>query len=338
MTNPFADLPQVQAINAPTHEAFHRDIVAAEQPVIIRGLLDIWPALEAGRTSIAAMSKYLRGIDSGQPVPVMEAPAATGGRFGYMNDISGFTFSKRQLSLTATLNRLEAILGQDDAPYVAVQMLPLLSHCPEFVRSNSMPLLPPQVTPRLWAGGAVRTQTHNDRDHNLACVVAGRRRFLLFPPEQVANLYVGPLDQPPPLSFVDPEAPDYERFPRFREAMAAARVAYLEPGDSLFMPKYWWHHVTSLEPFNVMVNYWWGDVAPGLENPNDGFLAALLAFRHLPPGERRYWKAMFDAYVFGAEGDAAAHIPEAARGVLGALPAPMRARLKQELKLILLKS
>jgi hypothetical protein len=252
--------------------------------------------------------------------------------------MGGFTFSKRQLSLSATLNRLEAIQGQPEAPYVAVQMLPLLSHGPDFVRSNPMPLLPAQVTPRLWAGGAVRTQTHNDRDHNLACVLAGRRRFLLFPPQQVVNLYVGPLDQPPPLSLVDPEAPDYERFPRFRHALAAARVAHLDPGDSLFMPKYWWHHVTSLEPVNVMVNYWWGDVAAGLENPDDGFLAALLAFRHLPPGERRYWKAMFDAYVFGALDDATAHIPEAARGVLGDMPPRMRARLKQELKLILLKS
>ncbi|WP_443751009.1 cupin-like domain-containing protein [Asticcacaulis solisilvae] len=338
MRDPFANLAQVATIDAPSPQVFHRDIVAAEEPVIIRGLTGAWPALEAGRTSAAAMSAYLRGIDTGGSVPVMEAPAATGGRFGYMNDMSGFSFSKRQLSLTATLNRLEAILGQADAPYIAIQMLPLLSHCPDFVRSNPMPLLSPQVSPRLWAGGAVRTQTHNDRDHNLACVLAGRRRFLLFPPEQVANLYVGPLDQPPPLSLADPEAPDYDRFPRFREAMAAARVAYLEPGDSLFMPKYWWHHVTSLEPFNVMINYWWGDMPAGLENPNDGFLAALLAFRHLPPGERRYWKAMFDAYVFGAEGDVTGHIPEAAKGVLGALPPPMRARLRQELKLILLKS
>ncbi len=338
MPDLFEDLPRVAVIDAPSPEVFHREIVAAEQPVIIHGLTEAWPALRAGRTSVAAMSQYLRGLDDGQPVPVMEAAAATGGRFGYTSDMGGFTFSKRQLSLTATLNRLEAILGQADAPYVAVQMLPLLSHCPDFVRNNPMPLLPPQVTPRLWAGGAVRTQTHNDRDHNLACVLAGRRRFLLLPPEQVVNLYVGPLDQPPPLSLVDPEAPDHDRFPRFRDAFASARVAYLGPGDSLFMPKYWWHHVTSLETFNVMVNYWWGDVSAGLENPNDGFLAALLAFRHLPPGERRYWKAMFDAHVFGAEGDMTAHIPEALRGVLGALPPPMRARLKQALKLVVLKS
>src|SRR3546814_11344692 len=78
--------------------------------------------------------------------------------------------------------------------------------------------------------------------------------------------------------------PDFERFPRFREAMAMARVALLEPGDALFLPRYWWHHVTSLGPFNAMVNYWWG----GDDEPHHVFLAALLALRDLPPGARAY--------------------------------------------------
>ena len=157
----------------------------------------------------------------------------------------------------------------------------------------------PGIGPRLWLGGAVHTRTHNDRDHNLACVIAGKRRFVLFPPEQVTNLYVGPPDNPPPLSLVDPEAPDLARFPRYVDAIAAARVAFLEPGEALFMPRYWWHHVASLDPYNAMVNYWWG----GSDTPNDAFLTALLAFRDLPSGERDYWREMIAAYVFGERGD-----------------------------------
>jgi hypothetical protein len=199
-----------------------------------------------------------------------------------------------------------------------------------------MPLLP-GVTPLLWLGGAVRTQIHNDRDHNLACVIAGRRRFVLFPPEQVANLYIGPLDNPPPLSLVDIERPDFERFPRFRTALAAAQVAELAPGDAIFMPRHWWHHVTSRAPYNAMVNYWWGGRAPGLENPHDCFLTSLLALKELPSAERAYWRAMFDAYVFG-DGDAVAHIPADLRGALGALKPADRAALKQQLKTAVLKS
>ena len=137
----------------------------------------------------------------------------------------------------------------------------------ETARGEVETLLADLVGRPLRLGGAVKTQTHNDRDHNLACVLAGRRRFLLFPPEQVANLFVGPLDNPPPLSLVDPEAPDLDRFPRFQGAMAAARVALLDPGDALFIPRYWWHHVTSLDPYNAMVNYWWDDDAAGAEAP-----------------------------------------------------------------------
>jgi hypothetical protein len=173
----------------------------------------------------------------------------------------------------------------------------------------------------------VKTQTHNDRDHNLACVIAGRRRFLLFPPDEVANLYIGPPDNPPPLSLVDPEAPDYERFPRFRGAMAAARVAMLEPGDALFLPRYWWHHVTSLGPFNAMVNYWWG----GDDAPYDAFLAALLALKELPPGARAYWRAMVETHVFGDVEASAGHIPETLRGALGTLRPDERAALRRRL-------
>jgi hypothetical protein len=169
-------------------------------------------------------------------------------------------------------------------------------------------------------------------------VIAGRRRFVLFPPEQVSNLYVGPLDNPPPLSLVDPEAPDLERFPRYAEAIGHAQAAWLDPGDALFMPKYWWHHVTSLGDFNAMANYWWGNDATGPERPNDVFLAALLAFKHLPPGERAYWREMFEAHVFAGHEEGVAHIPEELRGALGRMSPRQRAVLRQQLMMAFLKS
>jgi hypothetical protein len=330
------DLPVTAAIARPSPADFGA-LVRAEQPVVIKGLVDAWPALAAGRRSPAALNAYLKAMDTGVPAPVMEAPARTGGRFGYGADLREFAFTKRQAGLSHTLDRIERLLGDPDAPFVAIQMLPLASHLPAFVRDNPQPLLPPAVMPRLWVGGAVRTQTHNDRDHNLACVIAGRRRFVLFPPTQVANLYVGPLDNPPPLSLVDPEAPDLARFPRYRHAHAAAQVAWLEPGNALFVPKYWWHHVTSLEPYNAMVNWWWGDTATGLERANDVFLTALLAFKDLPPGERAYWRAMFEAHVFAADGEASAHIPDALKGALGPMSPSFRAALTRQLKMAFLK-
>lgn len=303
-------------------------MVAAEMPVVLKGLFDAWPALAEGRASPARLNAYLKGMDHGLLVPVMEAPARAGGRFAYATDLREFSFTKRSTSFPDTLDRIVRLIGEPKAPTVAIQMLPLASHMPDFARQNPMPLLPAAVGPKLWIGGGVRTQVHNDRDHNLACVIAGRRRFVLFPPEQVANLYIGPLENPPPLSLVDVDAPDLDRFPRYPEAFAHARIAVLGPGDALFLPRYWWHHVTSLDPYNAMVNYWWGDGA--IDAPTDAFLAALLAYKQLPDGERRYWRAMFETHVFADDG--AAHVPEMLQGALGTMSPQTRAKLRQQLK------
>ena len=334
MTDALDSLPPVAVCDPPIVLA---DIVAAEKPVVVRGLIDHWPALAEGRASPQRMNAYLKAMDRGAMAPVMEAPAGSGGRYVYGADMREFTFSKRQRGLSETLDQIEGNLGMADAPFLAIQMLPLSQAMPQFVSENPLTLFAQGIIPRLWIGGPLKTQTHNDRDHNLACVVAGHRRFVLFPPDQVANLYVGPLDNPPPLSLVDPEAPDYDRFPRFVEAMRHAVVAHLGPGDALFMPKYWWHHVTSRDPYNVMVNYWWGDTATGLDRANDAFLTGLLALKSLPRGERAYWKAMFDAYVFGGS-ETVEHIPTPLRGALGDMSPAFRTRLKQELKMAYLKS
>src|SRR5690606_31993138 len=134
--------------------------------------------------------------------------------------------------------------------------VPIPNSIPEFGAGNRLELLPASVVPRIWIGNAVTVWTHYDLSANVACVVAGKRRFTLFPPEQLVNLHVGPLDftlAGQPVSLVDLEAPDYDQYPRFREALAHAQVAELAPGDALFIPNLWWHHVKSLDRFNVLV-------------------------------------------------------------------------------------
>jgi hypothetical protein len=313
--------------------------VAAEasRPLVLRGLIEHWPALAAGRKSPSALNDYFKRMDRGIPAPMVEAPASARGRLGYSADLREFTFSKRQRGIGETLDRIERQVDRPNAPVIAIQMLPLASHLPDFVQQNPMPLLP-GIGPLLWLGGRVRTQIHHDRDHNLACVISGQRRFVLFPPEQVANLYIGPIENPPPLSIVDLEAPDFARFPRFERALATAQAAELGPGDALLMPRHWWHHVTSRDPYNAMVNYWWGAYPQGLENPYDCFLTALLAIKDLAPSERVYWQAMFNAYVFQSDGHVVEHIPADLQGVLGAIPPGIRTALKQKLKASNLKS
>ncbi|MGL4312762.1 MAG: cupin-like domain-containing protein, partial [Sphingomonas sp.] len=69
---------------------------------------------------------------------------------------------------------------------------------------------------------------------------------------------------------------------------------------------------------NLLVNYWWNPARPDLGSPWDALMHGMVALRELPPDQRRSWRAMFDHYVFLANGDPAEHLPAAARGVLGA--------------------
>jgi hypothetical protein len=126
----------------------------------------------------------------------------------------------------------------------------------------------------------------------------------------------------------DINAPDFGRFPRLREALAAAQVAELEPGDALYYPAMWWHQVDALERFNVMVNYWWTLSPPYMDTPQNTLLHALLSLRDRPEQEKRAWRAMFDYYVFGPAERAGAHLPEAARGDLGPLDENKARRLR----------
>jgi len=111
----------------------------------------------------------------------------------------------------------------------------------------------------MWVGNRGRVSPHYDVHRNLACVIAGSRRFVVYPPEQVGNLYPGPALNAPggvPVSLVDPDSPDLSRFPNYRIAQDAASESTLTAGDAIYIPALWWHGVNALEEVNVLVNYW----------------------------------------------------------------------------------
>ena len=336
-TQPLPDLPPVAELHGVTPERFASEILPAAQPVLMRGLAAGWPAVQAALTSDEAIADYLQDMDNGQPVSVLEANPGTAGQFGYGPGLHDFNFRRRTRQMSDGVRQLIALKDHPNPPYVYIQSAPTPQHLPRFVPENPNPLLGPRVAPRIWISNGTRAQTHNDHDHNIACVVAGRRRFTLFPPEQLVNLYIGPQDHTPSgraISLASLENPDFGAHPRFAEALKTAQVADLMPGDALYVPKYWWHHVQSLAPFNVLINYWWGGATAPAENPHTTFLSALLALKDLPEGEKAYWKTMLDHYVFQIGGDPVGHIPPGHQGALGKPSAATRQELARALQQI----
>jgi hypothetical protein len=198
-------------------------------------------------------------------------------------------------------------------------------------------LLGSSVAPRAWIGNRIQVAPHYDLYENIGVVVAGRRRFLLFPPEQLPNLYGGPFELTPagtPVSMVNPQNPDLEKYPRFAEAMKTAQSAELKPGDAIYIPYHWWHGVDSLEPVNLFINYWWNDAPDGGGRPYDALMHAFYAFKTLPPDQRAVWRHIFDHYVFEANGDPGEHLPPHARGVMGEPTKTLLERMRMTIKKI----
>lgn len=309
-------------------------VFASEVPLLLKGLVAGWPAVAACRPSLAAAASYLSGFWIDQPVTVYVGDAGIEGRFFYNEDFTGFNFRSGKARLGQVLQKL----GEDERSGVGsaiyVGSTPVDRWLPGFRAQNDISLPFPDALPSFWLGGRTRVSAHFDFPDNVACVVAGRRRFTLFPPDQVGNLYVGPLDRTPSgqaISLVDFAKPDLDRYPRFAEALAAAQVAEMEPGDALFVPSMWWHHVESLSPFNLMVNYWWCTSPPSMGAPTTALLHAILSLRDLPQRQREAWRTLFDHYVFDADESVYAHIPEPGRGCLAPLDDNAARRLRAEL-------
>ncbi len=315
---------------------FREEIQPAAQPVVLRGLVSEWPAVVAGRESPRALADLIRRFDRGRTPPVVEVPAAAQGRMFYREDMNGLNFSRSTAPIGATLERLLSLAGHPEPPGVFIESMVTEDFLPQFAAAHPMPLLDSTIGPRIWIGNRIKVHTHFDLLYNIACVVGGRRRFTLLPPEQVVNLYIGPIDFTPagtPVSMAPLLAPDLQRYPRFAEAMRHAMSAELEPGDAIYIPYAWWHHVESLTPFNVLVNYWWNGTAK-LGSPYGALLHAAMSLRDLPPDQREVWKGMFDLLVFTDAGTALSHLPPDKRGLLG----PPSAERYREVRSILAKA
>lgn len=301
---------------------FEREIRPTGQPAILRDLARDWPVVRAACASDEQAIDYVRRFSHAASFPAIVGEPEIAGRFFYNADLTGFNFTRGQSPLAPFLDRL--LRDRDLAhPFaMAMQSVRVPDLLPGFVEENGTALLDPKTVPRLWIGNAIRVATHFDLMENLGIVVAGQRRFTLFPPDQLPNLYMGPLELTPagtPVSMVDPASPDLARYPRFAEALHHAQSADIGPGDAIYIPFHWWHAVDSLAPVNMFVNYWWNAARPGLGDPYDALLAALSGLAALPPEQRAAWRTMFDWMVFRTSGDPAAHLPDAARGVLGDL-------------------
>ena len=287
------------------------------EPVIVRGVASNLPVVKASSEGDGKLLEYLLTFARPAEVSILHASEEVQGKFGYTPDLSAFNFKRIKAQFPDFIHALQTSNFPPGA--VAIQGVQTDSAAPGFSEANALSFLPDGGEFRMWLGTRAEVAIHCDPAPNVAYIAAGERRFTLFAPEEIGNLYLGPFDPVPSgtqISLVDPLAPDLVRFPRFVDALERSQSADLHAGDAIFIPTGWFHHVQALAPINLLINYWWrsGNEGP---SPWDALMHGFMTLRALAPAERRAWRAMFNHYIFEDDGDPGEHIPAGRRGILG---------------------
>lgn len=306
---------------------------ARNEPFVVRGLVRHWPLVEAGLTSGMAAREYLLSHAKDIPFVVNIGSEQHSGRMFYQQDMTMNT-QMGKARLKAVFDRIDAIEAENGEQIVYLSSVDIRKFFDRLHVENGLDFGDLAPLESIWMGTRTRVAPHNDFPDNIACVAVGKRRFTVFPPDQFRNLYIGPIDNTPAgraISMVDVHNPDFEKYPRFREALEHAMTAVLEPGDAIFIPSMWWHEVDGLSPFNAMVNYWWRETPAFLGAPQNALNHAIMAIRDLPEDEKRHWQDVFNYYVFENGPHVTDHIPKNGRGILDPLTPEAASRIRNYL-------
>jgi hypothetical protein len=304
---------------------------SSSSPFIVRGVAKDWPLVRSGVEEGGAGARaYLLRHARNRQFEVNVGQPGEGGRLFY-DEQMGMNFRMGRASLPDIFAGIDANCNKPDAPVIYLSSLNIQDHFDGLHEANKVELFGRETRDSIWIGTRTHIAAHNDIPNNLAVCAVGHRRFTLFPPEVFADLYLGPLENTPAgraVSMVNLSDPDFTRYPQFRRALDQAQVAELAPGDALFIPSMWYHHVEALDSFNVLVNYWWRETPGFLGDPEQALLHAILAVRDLPDSARDRWRTLFDHYVFSGGAGAAAHLPDGRRGILDPLDSESAGRLR----------
>ncbi len=211
---------------------FAEGFLRTNTPVILTQQMDDWAAR---RWTPQTLKERLAAIVLGVQAGNMEQEAT---RLG-------------EVELHAYLDEISCPSGPTAEKKKYAAQIDLLANFPELAKDLRFAEIFPKgrlLYPFGWIGpaGAV-TGLHKDDANNLLAQLYGRKKVLLYSPRNAPFVYQShKYDYGARLSYVDAEAPNYDRYPLFRHAQA--EEVLLEPGELLFIPIGWWHQVRSLEP------------------------------------------------------------------------------------------
>jgi Cupin-like domain len=215
------------------------EFILRDRPVVIANAIEDWPAMQRWTF------EYLANTVESDPIRLRGAAT---GHYRYLGEVTYSEYARWLIgSSSLLLDRYERLHASK--PYVAyAQNAGFEALRADFDFDRFTVPEHANARPAHWLGpeGAT-TPLHCDLGYVFNATIIGRKRWFLFAPSDTDKLYPAKTHEyEGTFSQIDVEAPDLERFPKFREATPYMLVA--EPGDLLVLPEGWWHYVKCLEP------------------------------------------------------------------------------------------
>jgi ribosomal protein L16 Arg81 hydroxylase len=211
-----------------TREEFYRNYYKPQKPVILRGLWKQYPAYTKWTMEYFKQS---------------------------MGNIEVGLYGNRKEDISKTLQVPNAVMRFDEyldlierePTDLRLFLFPVFKHKPELLKDFGYPNIASGYikVPFMFFGppkSIVRMHQDIDMSNVFLTQFSGRKRVVLFPPDQSTLLYRLPFNVH---STVDVDQPDYDEYPGLKYVKGMS--ATIGHGDTLYMPSGYWHHMEYLD-------------------------------------------------------------------------------------------
>lgn len=212
-----------------TKDSFAEEYLKDRKPVVFTDLMDPWPAKEKWTID------YFKSEYGQLMVPVYSPKTSEAGK-SYMEPEKEIPFKEYLEMLEAGPTELRMFLFN------------IFRHAPELCKDIKTPTIMDGFIdnfPFMFFGGEGSfVALHYDIDlaHVFLNQIYGRKRVVLFPPEQSKFLYHHPFTV---ASYVDVNQPDFQKYPALQKVSGYETIVH--PGETLFMPSGYWHYIEYMD-------------------------------------------------------------------------------------------
>ena len=225
-------LTEIHRVKSITKAEFVKNSLKPQKPVVIENLIGDWPAYDKWSLD------YIKEIAGDKEVPLYDDRPVT--------HEDGFNQAHAKMKMADYID----LLKREPTNY-RIFLYNIMKEVPSLKKDFKFPKiglrLIKQIPMVFFGGENSKVFMHHDIDwaNILHFHFHGKKRCILFPPDQTENLYKVPHSLIT-REYIDFDHPDYEKFPVLKKAEGL--VCDLKHGETLYMPEGYWHYMKYVTP------------------------------------------------------------------------------------------